>query len=635
MTVKISPMKWHGRWLLLGATLSLALVALGVGWRLLRPPAVPAARSSEAATAYLNVQPDVGYVGDGVCAGCHRQQAETFARHPMGQSLAPVASAEALEEYDRRAHNPFDQVGFRYQVDRRDGRIWHSEFRPNPNGKPWTSVEVDVAYAVGSGTRARSYLIERDGFIFESPISWYTKSGVWDIAPGYAAENNPHFERPISAGCLFCHANRVEPVPDSTNRYSKPIFQGYTIGCERCHGPGQLHVRLRTEGDTPAGEDYTIVNPRHLEPALREAVCQQCHLQGQPVILRHNRQEFDYRPGLPLSDFRTVFVKSGSADRMKFAGHVEQMYVSRCFKQSAGAMGCISCHDPHFKPEPSDAPAYFRTRCLGCHQQESCSLPLSERRATSRDDDCTACHMPRRGTSNIPHAVASDHRIPRRPGSSDYQETVGEFPIMPFGVQHIDPADTPMARDLGIALAGRNWTRSSRTLAPIALSMLDRAQQEWPDDPDVYDARGRALWLLGRLPEALDTLEACLAKNPNRCSTLADCARVASASGQTETALRHLEHLVHEAPWYSFYQAHLARLLLEKQEWARAADHIQTALRLNPAEPETHRLFVTYSLHVGKKQQAQKELDILIGLLPNQSESLRHWFAEQSAKESR
>ena len=33
-------------------------------------------------------------------------------------------------------------------------------------------------------------------------------------------------------------------------------------------------------GGRSAGPDLTIVNPADLAPALRESVCQQCHLQG-------------------------------------------------------------------------------------------------------------------------------------------------------------------------------------------------------------------------------------------------------------------------------------------------------------------------------------------------------------------
>src|SRR5262249_32128900 len=152
-------------------------------------------------------------------------------------------------------------------------------------------------FALGSGKRGRSYLIDHEGYLFQSAISWFTQTNSWNLAPGL--EPHPHSDRRLTVECLFCHCNSVEPVAVTSNHFREPIFRGcYAIGCERCHGPGELHAQLRQEGDTP-DEDTSIVNPGRLPPALREAVCQQCHLQGQIRILRRGRQPFEFRPGLP------------------------------------------------------------------------------------------------------------------------------------------------------------------------------------------------------------------------------------------------------------------------------------------------------------------------------------------------
>ena len=50
-------------------------------------------------TPYRNVRPDVKYVGDAACVGCHARQAKTYREHPMGRSLAPLAEAVPLERY--------------------------------------------------------------------------------------------------------------------------------------------------------------------------------------------------------------------------------------------------------------------------------------------------------------------------------------------------------------------------------------------------------------------------------------------------------------------------------------------------------------------------------------------------------
>src|SRR5262249_32220694 len=153
---------------------------------------------------------------------------------------------------------------------------------PGPPGK--VVAEAEVHFAVGSGARARSYAVARDGYLFQSPLTWYPQGGRWDLSPSYEVRNQ-HFSRPITPGCLFCHCNYADHVPNTLNRYRQPIFHGYAIGCERCHGPGELHVRRREAGEKVAGRDDTIVNPSRLEHSLREAVCQQCHLQGEQRVV--------------------------------------------------------------------------------------------------------------------------------------------------------------------------------------------------------------------------------------------------------------------------------------------------------------------------------------------------------------
>src|SRR5262249_40751503 len=154
------------------------------------------------------------------------------------------------------------------------------------------------------------------------------------------AKENQHFERPINSECLSCHSNYADAVENTVNRFREPIFRGYAIGCERCHGPGELHVRLRDTDKNWQGEiDYTIVHPAKRATVLnrselREAVCQQCHLQGQTRFLRAGRQTFDYRPGLPMHLFWSVFVQPAESSDLKAVSQVEQMYASRCFRAS-------------------------------------------------------------------------------------------------------------------------------------------------------------------------------------------------------------------------------------------------------------------------------------------------------------
>src|SRR5438132_448588 len=63
------------------------------------------------ATPFLDVRPEVKYVGDEVCAGCHEGHAKTFRQHPMGRSLAPLSAATPVERLKGPASVPSDVAG--------------------------------------------------------------------------------------------------------------------------------------------------------------------------------------------------------------------------------------------------------------------------------------------------------------------------------------------------------------------------------------------------------------------------------------------------------------------------------------------------------------------------------------------
>src|SRR5262249_44713721 len=155
--------------------------------------------------------------------------------------------------------------------------------------------------------------------------------------------------------------------------------------------------------------------PRRLSHALREAVCQQCHLQGEERVPRRGRTSFEFRPGMPVQEFFVDYVKPAKyQSEPKFVGTVEQMVASRCYQESAGEqkLGCTSCPDPHALPPPAQKLAYYRARCQTCHTDQACRIALAVRRKDN-GDNCVACHMPPTG-SEINHTSVTDHRIVRR-----------------------------------------------------------------------------------------------------------------------------------------------------------------------------------------------------------------------------
>lgn len=590
------------------------------------------------ATPYRNVHPEVNYVGDETCAQCHLDQAEHYRQHPMGRSFTPVARIAASECLEPTTHIPFEAFGFQFRVERQGERLRHKQQLRGSQGQLVAEVELEAHFAIGSGTRGRSYFTSYDGYLFQTPISWFSQKAIWDLSPGFSLRMLSG--RPVQVECLFCHANYAEWVEHSLNHFRPPIFRGYAIGCERCHGPGELHVQRHQRGEVVPGLDDTIVNPRRLEPDLREAVCHQCHLQGAMRIVRRGRQPFDYRPGLPLHRFWSVFVdRPQFSDNQRAVSHVEQLQLSRCYRESKGRLGCISCHDPHRAPAPAEKGEHYRSRCLSCHAEQGCRLTVAERRAQQPQDRCSACHMPRWDSSDIAHTAVTDHRILRRPEPAADPTALfqrlppGELPMVNFYRDLTGPEDTEARRDLAVAMIERTRqsTAAGRQIARSLLPWLEAAVQAVPEDVPARADLGYALWLQGRAPEALAVFEKTLTLAPEREITLLDAARVTAQLEQPEKAIAYFRRASAVNPWGVLYPYELAQLLAKREEWTEALEQCQTVLRLYPGHLECRLLLITGYLRTGKKEQAQAEFaKVLANQPPDRERTLREWFAEQA-----
>ena len=571
---------------------------------------------------------EVKYVGDRACARCHSEIAQTYRRHPMGRSLTPVADLAWPSSGGPGDRAQFEADGLLYSIERQGERTFHREARLDDSGRTVAENQAQVQYVVGSGRQALSFLIERDGLLFESPITWYAKDRRWGLSPSYETRNR-HFDRPILSECVFCHANRVEPVKGAINRYRTPIFQGHAIGCERCHGPGELHTGKRAGGSL---EDATIVNPANLAPALRDAVCEQCHLIGPRRVVRLDARSEDFQPGMAFQRFWSVFVPGGNAPDLRFASQPEQMRASGCYKASASRLGCISCHDPHVLPEPEEKVAYFRDRCLECHADGGCKIPPKVRVERKGGDDCIGCHMPRSESSNNQHVATTNHRIPRfaddaaAPSGTLRTEAVAAGALVNFHrdlMSREELAETE--RDRGIALCRTGGTSA----AALALPLLEAALTARPGDLPALEAKGEVLGRLARPLEGLAALELALAQEPARQTALEGAADLAAKAGRYREAIGYWKQAIAVDPWRSDYHAELALAQARTRDWQAAAASCRESLRLNPFALHVRRWLVQCYLHLGDRKTAHTELDTLLRFDPPDREELLRRFGSE------
>src|ERR1700683_1680101 len=112
-------------------------------------------------------------------------------------------------------------AGEYFEVSRKEGSIYQSQYAVDRDGKEIFRQTWKLAFVVGSGENGFGFLLERDGYLFEAPLTYYTKSHVWSFSPGYQLRNLA-FTRPVIAACVGCHSGRPQPVYGRTARSLAP-----------------------------------------------------------------------------------------------------------------------------------------------------------------------------------------------------------------------------------------------------------------------------------------------------------------------------------------------------------------------------------------------------------------------------
>ena len=368
----------------------------------------------------------VHYVGMNVCKGCHPDAYNDFIQTGMGQSFHYATKQKSAADFGAHAIVYDKDLDFWYKPFWNGDSLYFMEYRLE--GKDTVHKLVrKIDYIIGSGQHTNSHLFSTNGYLYQAPITFYTQKRKWDLAPGFENGASSRFSRLIESECMTCHNGYPDFISNSQNKY---ISVKTGIDCERCHGPGSLHVAEKQSGkivDTSKMPDYSIVNPRRLSTELQNNICMRCHLQG-IAVLNDGKNFFDFRPGMKLSEVMNVFMPQyeGAEDKMIMASHVERMKKSECYV-SSGKMSCITCHKPHVSVKFTPRTQYLEA-CKGCHggkQQVGCSEDIKLRMKVN--DDCVTCHMPHNGSIDIPHVAVTDHHIRKRPVSNLEQDKIRSF----------------------------------------------------------------------------------------------------------------------------------------------------------------------------------------------------------------
>jgi hypothetical protein len=514
---------------------------------------------------FRNTGPDIAYVGSKACAGCHSAIYQKYGRTAMGRSITRAEAAPLTAAVRVRS----EALKRDFRVFRQNGQLYQSESEQQ-QGQTIFETTHKLEYAIGSGENGISFAVRRGSHLFQAPLSYFAKAGTWAVSPGFE-ESGEGFNRPIYEACIVCHAGRPEAVPGREGLYRDPPFAEMAIGCENCHGPGQLHVGERGSG---AGKlpDTSIVNLARLPARVAEDICMQCHQAGDARVLLPRKDYSAFRPSVPLVRTVAIVGLPGAAKDVDLLEHHRSMKMSRCYQATTGKLSCLTCHDPHEQPEKAKAATYFRAKCLGCHNGSSCKLSLRARRQTTPPDDCIGCHMPKRDVAQISHSALTNHRIPARPGASaSITEPSPDLPATDLPgllLLNSQPGEPALPLVTRLAAYGELMTRAPE-LQSKYLELLEQARRFLPEDPLVLAALGRQALGENR-PEALEWLLRAEEKGPPGVLTYIDLNEALSRTGRTEDAVAALERGEAVFPYSQVIRKHLILAFIRQKQYPKA-----------------------------------------------------------------
>jgi predicted CXXCH cytochrome family protein len=453
---------------------------------------------------------------DAACASCHRKIFEQYEKTPMAHASGRASDGVIPGAFTHPAS------GIHYRLFLEDGHAWLSYERASIDASRELKGKEELLYFLGSGTRGRTYLSNREGYWFESPVNWYGKKQVWDMAPNYLNAREMPFTLPVDPGCLHCHATGVQPsLPQARNRFAGEPFLHGGITCESCHGDSAAHLNQGRQGP--------ILNPAKLESVRRDSVCLTCHLEGEVAVVRRGRELAAFRPGDNLFDYAVYFVhKQEAGPTRRATSQWEALLESACKRKSGDALTCTTCHDPHRSVDAGERVTHYRNKCLSCH-----SDPDFVAKHHPENQDCVSCHMPRQTTEDIAHEQVTDHRIQRRPGLA-FESAIKSDELATIGGVEADD------RDFGLAYAQMaergNHYAGVRALRLLHAAEMSNTLQE--SDTELHTQLGFLEQLNGDKKQATEEYTTALKENPLNGTAAGDLALLQAQSGDFLSASR-------------------------------------------------------------------------------------------------
>ena len=314
------------------------------------------------------------------CAPCHPAQAKGHAATLMAHTLEPGDRSRII------AANPelkYKLGAFEYRVYRDGAANSYSV----TDGRE--TIKAPIQWIVGQGEAGQTYLLERDGKLYESRVSYYNEVGGLEVTigapPGLPKNIEEAFGREMRPShvveCFTCHSAPrpgMENITRGTIEWTHALDVG--VQCENCHNGAWKHAAARASGDMKSAR---LTRLKQATTEELSDICGVCHRTWAFIQLNgpHGIGNVRFQP------YRIV--------------------KSRCYDAVDRRIGCTACHDPHSRPE-NEVKSYD-SACGACHQADTkATNPMKQCKVGT--SDCASCHMPQ---YEIPgsHFKFTDHYI--------------------------------------------------------------------------------------------------------------------------------------------------------------------------------------------------------------------------------
>jgi tetratricopeptide (TPR) repeat protein len=224
----------------------------------------------------------------------------------------------------------------------------------------------------------------------------------------------------------------------------------------------------------------------------------------------------------------------------------------------------MTCHDMHNPPSAAERVSYYRAKCLTCHTGEQFAV-----KHHAENPDCTSCHMPKTGATNIAHVAWTDHRIRRTP------DPAINFEALPDRATEVVPVfEGSGTRELGLAYYDL-VTKGDLSRKSIAIRLLSEARKSDPSDVPVLRSLGVLYQMESKTAEAEQAYRAILLVDSENLIARTNLGTLLATRGKTQEA---------ESLWLSVFnrnedQATLGRNLAIVQCYLGKPEDAEQTLR--------------------------------------------------------